>query len=253
MRHIVLLLSMATVVLFGYALAGFGGYLINRGRMDYIVFGLAGGFACAAAALALWKRYLLTWRRCERRHTPPTTGGRLTLTRREAASPDMVIFDVDGVLLDTSVLPEVARAALLWAWTRSWTGPRTARGFPAAFRSLQDPPVQRRLRHRVGRHKLRGRIGLPSSRKASLPANGKTCRSTAVTTSPPSSGTPSEDRERGRSPQSVRRAAPRIPRPPGPPHLKGRHVERNSLFRALERHPRPVGLYERTRRSWTSP
>ncbi len=59
MRHIVLLLSMATVVLFGYALAGFGGYLINRGRMDYIVFGLAGGFACAAAALVLWKKYLL--------------------------------------------------------------------------------------------------------------------------------------------------------------------------------------------------
>lgn len=59
MRQIVLILSMATVVLFGYALAGLGGYLVERGRPDYIVFGLAGGFACAAGALLLWKRFLV--------------------------------------------------------------------------------------------------------------------------------------------------------------------------------------------------
>ncbi|HCL78970.1 MAG TPA: hypothetical protein DIC53_03260, partial [Synergistaceae bacterium] len=59
MRQIVLVLSMATVVLFGYALAGLGGYLMDRGRPDYILFGLAGGFACAAAALILWKKYLV--------------------------------------------------------------------------------------------------------------------------------------------------------------------------------------------------
>ena len=58
MRFIVLLLSMGSVVLFGYALAGMGGYLLGRGRLDYIVTGLLGGFAAAAAALLLWKKYL---------------------------------------------------------------------------------------------------------------------------------------------------------------------------------------------------
>mgnify|MGYP006991333173 CR=1 FL=1 len=60
MRFTVLLLSMGTVVLFGYALAGLGGYFFARGRPDYIVFGLAGGILTAAVALFLWKKYLVT-------------------------------------------------------------------------------------------------------------------------------------------------------------------------------------------------
>lgn len=58
MRFVVLLLSMGSVVLFGYALAGMGGYLLGRGRIDYIVTGLLGGFTAAIAALLLWRKYL---------------------------------------------------------------------------------------------------------------------------------------------------------------------------------------------------
>ncbi len=58
MRLLVLLLSMATLVMFGYAIAGMGGYLLGRGRLDYIVFGLAGGVATACLALFLWKKNL---------------------------------------------------------------------------------------------------------------------------------------------------------------------------------------------------
>lgn len=62
MRQFVLLLSMGTIVLYGYALAGMGGYLLGRGRIDYILFGLLGGSLSAWAALFLWKKYLVTLR-----------------------------------------------------------------------------------------------------------------------------------------------------------------------------------------------
>ncbi len=58
MRQAVLVLSMGTIVLYGYALAGLGGYLAGRGRPDYIVFGLGLGTMAGAAALFLWKKYL---------------------------------------------------------------------------------------------------------------------------------------------------------------------------------------------------
>ena len=60
MRQIVLVLSMGTIVLYGYALAGMGGYLMGRGRADYIVLGLGVGSILAASAIFLWKKYLLT-------------------------------------------------------------------------------------------------------------------------------------------------------------------------------------------------
>ena len=59
MRQFVLLLSMGTIVLYGYALAGMGGYLLGRGRIDYILLGLFGGSISAWAALFLWKKYLV--------------------------------------------------------------------------------------------------------------------------------------------------------------------------------------------------
>ncbi len=59
MRLIVLLLSMGTVVLYGYALAGLGGYFLGKGRPDYIFIGLVMGSASAAAALLLWRKFLL--------------------------------------------------------------------------------------------------------------------------------------------------------------------------------------------------
>ena len=58
MRFTVLILSIATLVFFGYALAGVGGYLFGRGRPDRVALGLAGGVACAAASLYLWRRFL---------------------------------------------------------------------------------------------------------------------------------------------------------------------------------------------------
>lgn len=73
MRQFVLLLSMGTIVLYGYALAGMGGYLLGRGRIDYILFGLFGGSISAWAALFLWKKYLLALdREWEERENPPT-------------------------------------------------------------------------------------------------------------------------------------------------------------------------------------
>ena len=59
MRQFVLLLSMGTIVLYGYALAGMGGYLLGRGRIDYIIFGLLGGSVSAWGALFFWRKYLL--------------------------------------------------------------------------------------------------------------------------------------------------------------------------------------------------
>ncbi|MDI9388766.1 MAG: hypothetical protein QM441_06005 [Synergistota bacterium] len=59
-RLFVLFLSMGSVYGFGYALAGMGGFLLGRGRLDYIVLGLLTGCALAAAALLLWRRWLLT-------------------------------------------------------------------------------------------------------------------------------------------------------------------------------------------------
>ena len=58
MRFTVLILSIATLVFFVYALAGVGGYLFGRGRPDLVALGLAGGVACAAASLYLWRRFL---------------------------------------------------------------------------------------------------------------------------------------------------------------------------------------------------
>ena len=58
MRFVVLLLSMGSVVSFGYALAGLAGFLLSRGRPDYILGGLFFGFASATTSLLLWKRWL---------------------------------------------------------------------------------------------------------------------------------------------------------------------------------------------------
>ena len=61
MRLVVLILSMGSVVLYGYALAGAAGFLLGRGRWDYVIYGLLLGTASAAGALFLWKRFLLSW------------------------------------------------------------------------------------------------------------------------------------------------------------------------------------------------
>ena len=57
MRQIVTLLCIATIVAYGYAIAGMGGYLVGHGNMLYIVLGLAGGTGCGALALYLFKKH----------------------------------------------------------------------------------------------------------------------------------------------------------------------------------------------------
>lgn len=73
MRFLVLLLSMSAVVFFGYAVAGLAGFLLGRGRADYIIFGLLLGFASTAASLLLW-RYWLSVLEKEALHTEENTG-----------------------------------------------------------------------------------------------------------------------------------------------------------------------------------
>ena len=58
MRLLIMILSIATIILYGYAIAGMGGYLMGKGRLDYIILGLGGGTATAAIALYLWKKNL---------------------------------------------------------------------------------------------------------------------------------------------------------------------------------------------------
>ncbi len=57
MRFIVLLLSLSTMIFYGKAVAGMGGYLAGQGRPDLIIFGLIAGTVSAIAALVLWKKH----------------------------------------------------------------------------------------------------------------------------------------------------------------------------------------------------
>lgn len=54
LRQLVLYLSLAALLAYGYALAGLSGHLVGRGRNDYIAWGLIVGSICAVFALFLW-------------------------------------------------------------------------------------------------------------------------------------------------------------------------------------------------------
>ena len=58
LRLVVLVLSIGSVVGYGYALGGLGGYLLGRGNPWYVAGGLVGGTVAALGALRLWKAYL---------------------------------------------------------------------------------------------------------------------------------------------------------------------------------------------------
>ena len=58
MRLFITVLSMISVIAFGYALAGYAGYALGHGRKDYIVLGLALGFLTGSLSLWLWKRWM---------------------------------------------------------------------------------------------------------------------------------------------------------------------------------------------------
>lgn len=57
-RILVLCLSFSTMICYGYALGGLGGYLFGRGKPLVIAAGLVGGTLCALMALRIWKRCL---------------------------------------------------------------------------------------------------------------------------------------------------------------------------------------------------
>ena len=57
MRPIVTLLCIATIVAYGYAVAGLGGYLLGHGNLTYIIAGLLGGTGCGTLALYLFKKH----------------------------------------------------------------------------------------------------------------------------------------------------------------------------------------------------
>ena len=57
-RLLVLFLSFGTIIAFGYALGGLGGYMFDRGKPLVIAAGLIGGVVSAILALKIWRTYL---------------------------------------------------------------------------------------------------------------------------------------------------------------------------------------------------
>jgi len=58
-QTLVLILSILTVVFFGYAIAGIGSFFYGVGRLDLILLGLIGGISSGACALILWLKFTL--------------------------------------------------------------------------------------------------------------------------------------------------------------------------------------------------
>lgn len=57
-RLIVLVLSFATIICFGYALGGVGAYVMGKEKPLVIAGGLIGGSLCLLLALKLWRQFL---------------------------------------------------------------------------------------------------------------------------------------------------------------------------------------------------
>jgi len=57
-RLLVLILSFGTIIAFGYALGGLGGYMFDQGKPLVIAAGLIGGVVSAILALKIWRTYL---------------------------------------------------------------------------------------------------------------------------------------------------------------------------------------------------
>jgi phosphoglycolate phosphatase-like HAD superfamily hydrolase len=110
---------MACVALYGCALAGYAGYSFGRGRPDYVIWGLSLGTLCGAAAMCLWKK----WMRDE--------------------TPDILIFDVDGVLIDTCDSFQMATAETVrWCWENLMGGSADGEGYTTEhFRLCKSHPA----------------------------------------------------------------------------------------------------------------
>ena len=57
-RLLVLFLSFGTIIAFGYALGGLGGYMFDQGKPKVVAAGLIGGKVSAYIALKVWRTYL---------------------------------------------------------------------------------------------------------------------------------------------------------------------------------------------------
>lgn len=85
MRLLVTALSIASVFAYGYALAGAGMYIVKGTHADYILWGLLGGTACAAAALYLYHRFPGAFFSSETPSEMPSAG---ELEKMEITAPD---------------------------------------------------------------------------------------------------------------------------------------------------------------------
>ncbi|MGC9372545.1 MAG: hypothetical protein ACP5DY_04415 [Thermovirgaceae bacterium] len=59
MRFLIMILCLATLVLYGHAIAGLWGYFVGKPGMSAIFRGLLGGTATGALAIFLWHRYMV--------------------------------------------------------------------------------------------------------------------------------------------------------------------------------------------------
>jgi hypothetical protein len=59
MRFLIMILCLATLVLYGHAIAGLWGYFVGKPGMSAIFRGLLGGTATGALAVFLWHRYMV--------------------------------------------------------------------------------------------------------------------------------------------------------------------------------------------------
>ncbi|MDR1915203.1 MAG: hypothetical protein LBQ58_01345 [Synergistaceae bacterium] len=57
-RIMTLMASMGTILCYGYALGGVGGYLVGRGSPFIAAAGIISGSLLAFAAIRIWKSYL---------------------------------------------------------------------------------------------------------------------------------------------------------------------------------------------------
>ena len=104
------MLSMACVALYGYALAGYAGYFWGQARPDYVAWGLSLGTVCGGAAMGLWRKWM------------------------RATAPDMLIFDVDGVLIDTRDSFRLATAETVrWCWEHFLGGVADCEGYTLEY------------------------------------------------------------------------------------------------------------------------
>ena len=110
MKLFILILSVACVIFYGYALGGYAAYSFGRGRPDYMLLEFLAGTVCGAGALLMWKKWL------------------------KDTTPDLIVFDVDGVLIDSRESYMLATAeAVRWCWQNLLGGNVDCEGYTSEY------------------------------------------------------------------------------------------------------------------------